>query len=97
MRVLLDYRPLRVFGSFGAIFLAIGVGFEVFLIGHYIFSGSFSPYKSSRFIGLGFIIFGLFVFLIALISDILNCLRLNQDKILYEIKKSEYGKQRSKR
>lgn len=92
LRVLLDYRPLRVFGYFGVIHLVIGVGFEIFLIGHYIFSGSFSPYKSAGFIGLGFIIFGLLIFLVALLSDILNRLRLNQDKILYEIKKAEYEK-----
>jgi glycosyltransferase involved in cell wall biosynthesis len=91
LRVLLDYRPIRVFGSFGGICMAIGFGFEVFLIGHYVLTGSFSPYKSTGFIGLGFIIFGLLVLIIALISDILNRLRLNQDKILYELKRIRYN------
>jgi glycosyltransferase involved in cell wall biosynthesis len=91
LRVLLDYRPIRVFGSFGGICMAIGFGFEVFLIGHYVLAGGFSPYKSTGFIGLGFIIFGLLVLIIALISDMLNRLRLNQDKILYELKKIRYN------
>lgn len=92
LRVLLDYRPLRVFGTLGGICFGIGIGFELFLIAHYILSGSFSPYKSTGFIGLGFTIFGLLVLLIALVADILNRLRLNQDRILYEIKRTEYEK-----
>jgi glycosyltransferase involved in cell wall biosynthesis len=90
LRVLLDYRPIRVFGSFGAISLLIGVGFELFLLSHYALTHSFSPYKTTGFIGLGFIIFGMLVLLIALIADMLNRLRINQDKLLYEIKKIRY-------
>jgi glycosyltransferase involved in cell wall biosynthesis len=92
LRVLLDYRPLRVFGTFGTVLMLIGIGFELFLFGHYAITQSFSPYKSAGFIGLGFLIFGMLVLLIALIADMLNRLRINQDKILYHIKKSQYGK-----
>jgi glycosyltransferase involved in cell wall biosynthesis len=91
LRVLLDYRPIRVFGSFGGACIGIGIVFEVFLIGHYIITGSFTPYKATGFIGLGFIIFGLLVLIIALVSDMLNRLRMNQDKILYELKRMRYG------
>jgi glycosyltransferase involved in cell wall biosynthesis len=90
LRVLLDYRPIRVFGSFGSLCMVIGIGFELFLIGHYLFIGSFSPYKSAGFIGLGFIIFGLLVLIIALVADMLNRLRINQDKLLYHIKRTRY-------
>jgi glycosyltransferase involved in cell wall biosynthesis len=90
LRVLLDYRPIRVFGSIGAVFLSIGIGFELFLLGHYFLTHSFSPYKNTGFIGLGFIIFGMLVLLIALIADMLNRLRVNQDKLLYEVKKFRY-------
>jgi glycosyltransferase involved in cell wall biosynthesis len=90
LRVLLDYRPIRVFGSLGGICIGIGIGFEVFLISHYILTSHFSPYKSTGFIGLGFIIFGLLVLIIALVSDMLNRLRINQDKILYELKRIKY-------
>jgi glycosyltransferase involved in cell wall biosynthesis len=90
LRVLLDYRPIRVFGSFGGLCMGVGTAFEIFLIGHYIFTGSFSPYKATGFIGLGFIVFGLLVLIIALVSDMLNRLRLNQDKMLYEMKKFRY-------
>jgi glycosyltransferase involved in cell wall biosynthesis len=90
LRVMLDYRPIRVFGSFGSLFLIIGTGFILFLLGHYALTSSFTPYKNAGFIGLGFIIFGMLVLLIALIADMLNRLRLNQDKLLYEFKKMRY-------
>lgn len=94
LRVLLDYRPIRVFGSFGSVCMAIGIGFESFLMGHYMLTGGFSPYKSVGFIGLGFIIFGLLILIIALIADMLNRLRINQDKLLYELKRNRYGHKR---
>lgn len=92
LRVLLDYRPMRVFGLIGAILIAIGTGFVLYLLGHYVLTQSFTPYKSLGFIGLGFVIFGMLVLLIALIADMLNRLRINQDKLLYEMKKSRYDK-----
>jgi len=90
LRVLLDYRPLPFFGGLGGILFGIGTLFELFLVVYYIFNSKFTPYKSFGFIGLGFIIFGLLVFLIALISDMINRLKMNQEKILYELKKSKY-------
>jgi glycosyltransferase involved in cell wall biosynthesis len=92
LRVLLDYRPLRVFGTIGSLCLIIGGGFELFLMGYYALTHSFTPYKNTGFIGLGFIIFGVFVLLLALIADMLNRLRLNQDRLLYEFKKTRYEK-----
>jgi hypothetical protein len=91
LRVMLDYRPIRVFGALGTIFILIGAGFEVFLLGHYILTHSFSPYKAAGFIGLGFIVFGMLILIIALIADILNRLRMRQDKVLYELKRIRYG------
>ena len=91
-RVFLDYRPIRFFGTLGSLFTFIGLGFEVFLLGYYAFTQDFSPYISLGFIGLGLIIFGLLVLLIALIADMLNRSRITQDKILYELKKIRYDK-----
>lgn len=90
LRVMLDYRPIRIFGALGTIFVLTGLGFELFLLGHYILTHSFSPYKATGFIGLGFIVFGMLVLIIALIADMLNRLRINQDKVLYELKKIRY-------
>jgi glycosyltransferase involved in cell wall biosynthesis len=89
-RIFLDYKPMRVFGSFGGLLIVIGFGFVLYMLAHYVFTGSFTPYKSFGFIGLGFFIFGLLVILLALIADMLNRQRINQDKLLYELKKLQY-------
>ena len=91
-RVMLDYKPLMVFGVFGGAMVVIGIGLELFLLGYYVIYAKFTPYKSVGFIGLGFVIFGMLVLLIALISNILNRMRVNQDQILYELKKNRYDK-----
>ena len=90
LRVLLDYSPIRVFGALGTIFCLIGSAFEVFLLSYYVFSGSFTPYKATGFIGLAFIILAMFVFLLALIADMLLRMRILQDRQLYEFKKNLY-------
>ncbi len=92
LRVLLDYRPLRVFGGIAFICLVSGAAFILFLLGYFFFTNTFTPYKNSGFIGLGFIIFGMLVLIIALIADMLNRLRLNQDRLLYELKRTRYKK-----
>jgi glycosyltransferase involved in cell wall biosynthesis len=92
LRVLLDYRPIRVFGVIGGILIWIGIIFILYLLGHYVVMQTFTPYKSLGFIGLGFVIFGMLVLLIALVADMLNRLRMNQDKLLYELKKTRYEK-----
>lgn len=89
-RVMLDYKPLMVFGVFGGAMVAIGIGFEFFLIGYYVIFSKFTPYKATGFIGLGFVIFGMLVLLIALVTDMLNRIRVNQDQMLYEQKKTRY-------
>ena len=43
LRTILDYRPIRVFGMFGSLCFIVGTGFEIFLFGHYLVMGSFSP------------------------------------------------------
>lgn len=88
-RILLDYKPMRVFGGFAALMFLIGLGFVGYMLGHYFLAGAFTPYKSFGFIGLGFIIFGALVFLVALVADMINRLRLNQDRLLYEMKKTK--------
>ena len=90
LNVLLDYQPMRVFGTFAAFCLLVGVALVLILFTHCLLVGAFTPYKSLGFIGLGFAIFGVLSFLIALISDMLNRIRVNQEKLLYETKKNRY-------
>lgn len=90
IRTVRDYKPMIFFGGMGGVMLLIGLGFEIFLFYHYFTQGSFSPYKSVGFIGLGFLIFGLLLVIVALLADMFNRVRINQEKILYELKKGKY-------
>jgi len=96
-RVLVDNKALRVFGVFSSIFTTIGFLLIAFLFGHYILNGNFTPYKSVGFAGLGFIIVGLFILLFALIADLINRLRINQERIMIMQKRDFYEKSKSDR
>jgi glycosyltransferase involved in cell wall biosynthesis len=91
-RVILDYKPMRLFVAFGGILISVGLTFTLLLLAHYAFTGSFTPYKSFGFIGLGFFIFGLLVILFALIADMINRIRVNQDRQSYELRRLRYDK-----
>jgi glycosyltransferase involved in cell wall biosynthesis len=93
LQVMLDYRPLRLFGGFATVCMLIGLAFGLFLLGHYALTGEFTPYKATGFIGLGFLIFGVLVFWIALVADMLNRMRMNQERLLYYLKKVRYDGQ----
>jgi len=85
-RSMLDYRPLFFFGNLGFLCLLIAFLFVGYLLVFYFITGAFTPYKSFGFIGLGFGIFGLLILFIGLVADMLNRIRLNQDRILYRMK-----------
>ena len=89
-RSILDYKPLKFLGLLAGILILIAICLETVLFVHYFLTGSFTPYKSLGFIGLGFGFIGIMTLFIGLITDILNRMRINQDKILYEMKKSKY-------
>ena len=90
LTTLKDYKPMLFFGGMGGISMSIGLLFEIFLFVHYLISGAFSPYKSFGFIGLGFLIFGLLLLVVGLLADMFNRVRINQERILYELKRERY-------
>lgn len=90
IRTLRDYKPMLFFAGTGAIPLAIGLGFEIFMFIHYFLVGKFTPYKSFGFIGLGFIIFGMLLVIVGFLADMFNRVRVNQERIIYELKKGKY-------
>lgn len=90
-RVIRDYKPLRYIGGFGILLFLIGLGCDAFVMQHYLKAGSFTPYKYLGFTG-GFLNgIGLLVFILGLVADMLNRIRLTQEKILYFEKKRFYS------
>ena len=91
-RTLRDYKPMFFFGGGGGLSLLIGIVFVIILFIHYFLTGNFTPYKFLGFIGLGFLIWGALLFVIALLADMINRLRMNQERILYRLNKDRFDK-----
>jgi glycosyltransferase involved in cell wall biosynthesis len=91
LRTLRDYKPMIFFGGMGGVSMFIGLGFEIFMFTHYFLTDKFTPYKAFGFIGLGFLIFGLLLVIVGLLADMFNRVRVNQERIIYELKKERYG------
>jgi glycosyltransferase involved in cell wall biosynthesis len=90
LKTLRDYKPMLFFGGMGGVSMLVGLVFEIFMFTHYFLTSSFTPYKSFGFIGLGFIIFGLLLVIVGLLADMFNRVRINQERIIYELKKDKY-------
>ena len=93
LRSFRDYRPLRFFGGMGLIIFGIGGGLDIWLLIHFFRYGTFSPYKSIGFLGGLLNILGILTIIMALLADMLDRIRLNQEKILYFEKKRQYHEQ----
>ncbi len=85
-----DYRPLAFFSVISLIFLIIGTSFESVLLWTYFTRGTFSPNIWSGFVGAAFFFLSVIFFIVGLSSDILNRIRLNQESILYLLKKNSH-------
>lgn len=88
LRAFISYRPFRLFFSIACVFLAIGLGLLVFLGLHYIETGAFSPHIWAGFVGGSFCFLGFSTLIIGLIGDMLVRIRMNQENILYYLKRS---------
>ena len=61
-----------------------------FLLAHYLESGSFSPHIWAGFVGGSFCFLGTSTLVIALVGDMLVRQRLNQEEVLYYLKRDLY-------
>ena len=86
-----DYRPLAFFSVISLVFLIIALAFEVVLLWTYISRGTFSPNIWSGFVGASFFFLSIIFFIVGLSSDILNRVRINQEKILFLLKKNSHN------
>lgn len=90
LSTLRDYKPMVFFGGMGGILISIGLVMEIFLGIHFLISGDFTPFKFVGFIGFAFLVFGLLLVIVGLLANMFNRVRVNQEKILYELKKERY-------
>ncbi len=91
IRTARDYAPFMVFGSAAAAITAPGVAAAAFVMGHYIATGSFSPYIFLAFIAAYLITLGIALFVLSLSTDMLRGIRNNQERLVYYEKRAFYA------
>lgn len=92
LRSLRDYRPFHFFGLPGLFLAVIGTGAGIFTLFHYLQVGEITPYKSLGFIALFAWLGALLLFLVALIADMLDRIRSQQERILYYLRQDRYNR-----
>lgn len=87
-----DYRPLLFFFYLGLLTGIPSLMMGLYLLLHFLNTGTFTPYK---YLGFAFIYFStmtIILWVIGFLADMFARLRMNQEKILYIEKKRLYGK-----
>ncbi len=79
-----DYRPLRFFGAVAGMLLLPAAALGVFLLAHYLESGSFSPHKWAGFTGAALAVLGVLMLFMGLIGDMLARHRIYLEELLYD-------------
>jgi len=95
LRAYRDYRPLHVFGGLSLVFLVPALCCGIFILWHFLKTGTFTPYIFVAFLaaGLGFI--ALICYITALLAGMISRLRILQDEQLFFLRKQEYRAEQS--
>jgi glycosyltransferase involved in cell wall biosynthesis len=88
LRAFISYKPFRLFFTIALIHFLIAFGFLGFLGLHYLETGAFSPHIWAGFVGGSFAFLGFTTLITGLIGDMLVRIRMNQEAILYHLKRS---------
>ncbi|MFH1564687.1 MAG: glycosyltransferase family 2 protein [bacterium] len=89
-RAILNYRPLKFFGYIGSSLFITGIFLNSSLLIYYSQTKSFTPYKVIGFVGIFLNILGIFFISLGLIADMLYRIKMNQEEILYKLKKAKF-------
>lgn len=76
-----DFAPLRFFGIIGVILFFIGAILSSIFFGHWLVTGSFSPYKFLGFAGIYFVTLAIIFGGLGLVADMLSRILSNQEKM----------------
>jgi len=86
-----DYRPMRLFGAVAAGMIMPAAALGVFLLIHYIRTGSFTPHKWAGFTGAALLALGLMSLFMGIIGDMLNRHRIYLEEVLSHLRKKPDG------
>ena len=90
-RAFRDYKPLKLFFLFSVLFFFLSFILGGFLLLHYLNRGMFSPHKWAGFTSGFFFLIALVMFIIGIILDMFARMRLNQEEMLYFLRKRNYS------
>lgn len=82
-----DYKPFHMFTAIAIFFLTIALALAAFLAVHYVKTSKFTPHKWAGFTSGFFIILATLSFALGFILDIFARMRLNQERILFFLKR----------
>ncbi|MBN2455799.1 MAG: glycosyltransferase family 2 protein [Sedimentisphaerales bacterium] len=91
LRAYRDHKPMRVFGGISAVFLLLALVCGIFVLQHFLRTGSFHPYRFVAFIAGGFGFVSLISYITALLAGMLDRLRILQDEQLFLLRRQQYG------
>jgi hypothetical protein len=89
IRTLRDYRPLRLFAGLAAVLFAGSLAPGIFLLVHYLHTGSFSPHKWAGFLSAFLLLLSVLSIVLGFILDMFARMRMNQEEILSILRRSD--------
>jgi glycosyltransferase involved in cell wall biosynthesis len=87
LRIYRDYFPLKFFMAIAVMFMLPALVLGAIFFGHYFITGMFRGYLYLGFLSGFFATIGLVFALVAIVVDMLDRIRVNQERILYLLKK----------
>jgi len=85
-----DYQPFRLFMLIAVFFFFLSLLLLGFLLIHYIQAGRFFPHRWAGFVGAAFGFISLLSIILGFILDIFARMRINQEEILYYLRKNDH-------
>jgi len=94
LRFFRDFAPLKFFTILSLIPSVPGVFASVFVVIHWLNTGTFTPYKFLGFAGIYLITIGIIIFILGIVADMIDRIVNNQEKILYYSKKNYFDRKK---
>lgn len=93
IKTIRDIKPLEFFGIPGAISLTLGFIGSAYSLFYYLTTMTTSPVKQLFNVSVFFMIFGVSLIILALLGDMMKTIILNQEEIIYRLKKQDYKRE----
>jgi glycosyltransferase involved in cell wall biosynthesis len=93
LRTYRDYYPLRFFWGIAVILAVPAIVFGALFLWHYLTTGAFRGFLFAAFTSAFFAVMAMAFALIGVIADMLDRLRLNQERILYLLRSNAPNRQ----